>query len=261
MIELLVNLADATGASDSELEDNATVVLMRGLGVLEVPIGYGYQVTDELYIGITGKLMFGRVYGNAVLVYDDDASDAFQEFDEFYEETTTASVDVGILWHRDWFRIGATGRNLTKPSFDGLTIERDANGDGIISDFERYQVGDIDIDPQVTVGVAVTPLTWLTLAADYDLLEVDTVLASYDSQLIKVGAEAELLRTLTIRGGFYDNLTADDRDPVVTAGVGIDLYFVEMDISGAYALGDTVEYDGEDYPQEARIAFSLTSWY
>lgn len=261
-VQLLTDIADATGAGGGgDLEDNATAVIMTGLGVAEIPVAYGMEVMEGLTIGVTGKAMFGRVYGNAVLVFDDDASEAFDRFDENYQETTTFGVDVGILYRNDWIRLGAVGRNLNTPTFDGFTLEVDSNNNGTIEDRERFNIADVELEPQVTVGVALTPIAGLTLAGDLDLLETETVLNNFDSQLVKIGAEIELLRALSLRAGAYDNIAEDDRDPVITAGVGLDFYLLEIDIAGGISTGETIEYDGDEYPQEARFSFSLTSWF
>ncbi len=116
----LIQLTQGT-ADGGSLEDNTTTVLLTGFGVAEVPISYGYAINDHLAIGANIKLMQGRVYGNQIIVFDDDSDDVLAQTDENYQETTTFGVDLGVMARFPMVNLGIVGRNLNSPKFDGFT--------------------------------------------------------------------------------------------------------------------------------------------
>jgi hypothetical protein len=212
-VELLATLINLTitGAGGS-LDDNTTRVVLSGFAVGEVPITYGYAVTDHWSIGANLKLMRGRVYGTEVIVFDHDSKEVIEKADEHFEESTNVGVDIGILGRYRFVNLGLVGRNLNSPSFDGPTVSRTLP-DGTVS---TRKFDSVTIDPQVTAGVALIPFETLTLEVDYDLTRNETTFPGYDTQNISVGFEWDALRFLAVRAGAYRNLAEDDIDWVYT---------------------------------------------
>jgi hypothetical protein len=124
---------------------------------------------------------------------------------------------------------------------------------------EDIVVPDVKMDPQVTVGAAFIPSERFLVEVNYDLLETGTLLEGYDLQHVSVGAELNLW-ALVLRIGAYNNLAESERDWVLTAGIGANLFGIRTDLGGAYSL-DTAEYDGQEIPAEARIGLSLSLDY
>jgi len=245
-VDFLLGLIDATdGSAGNDIDQNQTAVLMHGLGMVEIPVAYGRQVLPMLAVGVTGKLMIGRVYGQRVLVFDEDNDDVLSEFDEDYEETVTVGVDVGVLAHWDRWAVGLRGRNLNQPTFDGF----EKNG---------FQFPDVELDPRVTIGGAFLVMPTLALQADIDLFPTDTLVPSLEEQNLAVGVEWDVARVVALRGGVSQNLAeTDEREPVLSGGVGVNMYAVRIDLAVAAGL-DTVEYDGEEYPEEMRASLAIT---
>ncbi len=256
VVDILADVADSSSSdetSETSLSDNTTTIELDGISIVEVPISYGYRVTPHIAVGGNFKVMRGRVYKNQVSIFEDDAGDALSETDEHFEETTTFGIDLGVMAHYGDFSLGLMGRNLNSPKFDGfsknVTLE---NGDEITLDAD-----DVTLDPQVTAGVAWMPIDTFTLEANLDLLEGETVFPGYDTQNLSLGLEWNAFHIVALRLGAYKNLANDDVDLVYTAGLGLNLWLARLDIAGAYAA-DSYEYDGEDVPQEAKIAAALS---
>jgi hypothetical protein len=233
-----------TLAAGGPLDQNQSSLRNRALGLVEVPLAYGLPVSlgrfGTLGIGASAKLLRGRVYLSEIPVFGTSSDEIFDELREQYEDSAAFGLDAGLLY-RPWdvLAIGVVGKHLNKPAF---------KSPGGMPDYE--------LDPQVRAGVAVTPLSWVTLMADLDLTENETALPGYKSRVLGGGLELHPLSSLKLRAGAYKNLAESDISPVVTAGLSIGIPWVYVDVDGAAAL-DTAKYDGEEYPEEARLQASL----
>jgi hypothetical protein len=238
----LVAVATALGGG-GPLDANASSLRNRGLGYAEFPLAYGHPVRlgplGTLGLGASVKLLRGRVYASQISIFETEADEVVDELRETYEESTTWGVDAGALWRPgDRVGVGVVGKHLNRPKF-------------------KAPVGpDVELKPQVRAGVAVTLLSWLTIAADLDLTENETALEGYRSRNLGGGVELHPFAWLKLRGGAYKNLAESDISPVLTAGLTLGIPWVTFDVDGAAAL-DTARYDGEDYPEEARVQASL----
>jgi len=252
VVDLLDNVAASSGTSSS-LDSNSTTVALTGFGVAEVPISYGYAINEHLAVGGNFKIMRGRVYGNQVLVFDNDSGELISQTDENFQETTTFGVDLGILARYDKFAVGLVGRNLNSPKFDGFSKDVIlSNGDTV-----TVTAAEVQIDPQLTAGFAFMPFETLTLEVDCDLTANETTFPGYSTRNLSLGMEWDVFSALALRAGIYKNLAEDDVDLVYTAGLGLNLWAVRLDIAGSLT-SETFEYDGNEVPQESRVAASLS---
>ncbi len=257
-VAILTDVAEATtsaetSGTETSLSGNTTTIELNGIGIVEVPISYGYKITPHIAVGGNFKLMRGRVYKNQVSIFDEDTGDALAETDEHFEESMTFGIDLGVMARYGDFSLGLVGRNLNSPKFDGfeksVVLE---NGEQIL-----LETDDVTIDPQVTAGVAWMPLDTVTLEANVDLLKSETTFPGYDTQNVSLGLEWDAFHIVALRLGAYKNLANSDVDLVYTVGLGLNLWLARLDIAGAYA-SDSYEYDGDDVPQEARVAAALS---
>jgi hypothetical protein len=238
-----ISIQTITG-SDGDLKCNDTTVLLKGFGLAEIPLSYGYAINNHLAIGGNVKLMVGRVYGTEVVVFDKNSKDIIEKADEDYEESINFGVDIGLMARFKMVNLGVVGRNLNSPKFDGPTV----NG---------IKFDDVTIDPQVTVGIAFIPFETLTLEADLDVTKNETTFAGYDTQNLSFGAEWDAFRFLALRAGAYKNLAENDIDWVYTAGLGLNLWAMRIDVAGAFA-GEKGQFDDEDIPRELRVAAQVS---
>jgi hypothetical protein len=249
VVDMLTAVVTNSGPGASSLENNTSTVLLKGFGVVEVPITYGYAISDNLSVGGNVKFMKGRVYGNEVIVFNDGSDDVLAQTDEFYAETNTFGLDLGVMYRIDNFNFGLVGRNLNSPKFDGPTIDRIVGG--------TLKVDDVRIDPQFAVGAAWIPFKTLTLEADLDLTENETTLADYSTRNLAIGLEWDAFRVLALRLGAHKNLSEDDIGWVYSGGVGLNLWLMRLDVAGAFSA-DKEQFDNEDIPKETRVSAQLS---
>jgi len=252
VVSLLENVAG--GFDDgAAVEDNTTTVSLTGFAYAETPISYGYAINDNFAIGGNLKFMKGRVYGNQILVFDDDSGDLLAETDENFQETSTFGIDLSVLgWYKN-FSFGLVGRNLNAPKFNGFSQDitlSNGNTRTIVAE-------DVKLDPQLTAGVAYMPMETLVVEVNCDLTQNETALGGYDTQNLSLGVEWDIFSVLALRAGIYKNLAESDIGVVYTAGIGLNLWAVRLDVAGAMSA-DTHEYDGSDYPQESRVSALLS---
>jgi F plasmid transfer operon, TraF, protein len=259
-VQTVVNLLDSVatnsapaGSATNSLSDNTTTVALSGFAAAEIPFSYGYAINDHFAIGGSVKIMQGRVYGNEVLVFDNDSGDLISATEDNYKESTTFGLDLGLMGRFDNFTLGLVGRNLNSPEFDGFSKDIVLSNGAV----QTLTVADVKIKPQVTVGAAFIPYETLTLEIDCDLTENETTFPGYKTRNISAGLEWDAFRVIALRVGAYKNLAEDEIEVVYTAGLGINLWAARLDIGGAFAA-DTFEYDGSDVPQETRVAAALS---
>ncbi|MDY6904751.1 MAG: conjugal transfer protein TraF [Thermodesulfobacteriota bacterium] len=250
-VALLAAMGNAAG--EGTLEDNRTSVLLSGFSVSEAVLSYGRALNSRWSLGGNVKLMQGRVYGNRVVVFDDDADEVLSETDARYEESLNFGIDLGVMARFRKFNVGIMGRNLNSPKFDGLYDQILLSNGQVVP----VSVSDVKLDPQVTAGVAFIPFTTLTLAADLDLTENDAIFSSYQTQNLHLGLEWDAFRFLALRLGTYKNLSESDIGWVYTAGLGVNLWAARLDISGAMA-DETETFDEDEIPIESRLAFKFS---
>lgn len=242
-VEVLAATLENSGTGGN-IDDNQTEVTVRGFGVLEVPLSAGYALNDHWSLGASVKFMRGRVYATTVRVFDEGAEDALESFDENFEESSNVGLDVGIMGRYRWFNVGLIGRNLNNPSFDGPTID-------------GREFGDVTVERQFRAGVAFIPFETLTLTLDLDLTAQDLELPNSQTRQLAAGIEWDAFRVLALRAGAYKNLEESDASPVVSAGLGLNLWAARLDLAAAVAPESTT-VDGEDIPEEFHASLELS---
>ncbi len=235
--------AAQTGGS---FEDNTSQLLFKGIAVAEVPLTYGLTLSEDLAIGGNLKYMKGRTYNVGVKIFNTDFEDSLSEARDDYKESSTFGIDLGLLYRfGDDLRVGVVGRNLNSPKFD--MNRRIASDDDSITE-----------KPQVRAGVCYKPISFIMLAADYDVTKNETMISgSYDSQNIALGAEFNVLNFLRLRGGAYKNLAQGDIGWVYTAGFGLNFWLFNLDAAAAMT-SEKETIDGQEYPKEVRAELALS---
>ena len=244
----LLGAAQSSSALGQGLDDNTTSVLATGYGIAEIPVSYGFAINQYLSVGVNLKYLLGRVYGTRVLVFKADADTIIDEAQKTNKQTSNFGIDVGLMARYHWVQVGLTGRNLNQPKFKGPTTST------------GYQFPDDTLDPQVTFGAAFIPWETLSITGDVDLLATDSLVAGKSYQRGSLGAEWNVLHFLALRGGIYQNLAESGRSPVVTAGLGFDLWLLRTDLAAACSLKRrAIAVDGTKYevPEEFRGSFQI----
>lgn len=230
-------------AVTGNIKDNQTSLVANGVALMEVPLTYGHPISDSLSVGLNLKYIQASVFRAApgqILVFNKDSGDIVKDLDNYKKDSTNFAVDAGILFQPvDWLKVGAVGKYLNSPEFD------DPAG------------GKIKIKPQARAGIALNPWETLTLAADLDLTENETMNPNYKSRNLAIGLEWDILKFLALRVGAYKNLAESDISHVYTAGVGLNLWLLRLDVSAAVSA-DKSRYNDKSFPEEARVQVNLS---
>ncbi|WP_188055279.1 conjugal transfer protein TraF [Oryzomonas rubra] len=227
----------------------------RGILLLEAPLSYGHDLDlgdyGHLGLGLTLKYLYGETTSATQSIYNSSSdsilssSDLTKQLSKNRSGKSNFGIDLGALWKPGKMvpvplSVGLVGKNLNAPSFT------DKSGNKI------------PVDPQVRAGIAISPLTWLDLTGDIDVIKNTTVVSGLRSQQLGGGAEFKPVSSLKLRVGGYTDLAQSTG--AVTAGFSVGIPWIYIDIDGAYGLG-SVKYDGKSYPSEAKVEFSLNFAY
>ena len=246
-------LSDIIESSDLDLlSENETSITGRGFFALEVPVSYGHAFNDNFAVGLTAKLIFGRVYGTQVWAFNEDNEQILEDTLDSYTDRVNVGLDLAMMYRIPKWQFALTGHNLNSPKFDGYDQTIPINGTQ-----QTVHVPDVVLDPQLTAGAAWIPLRRLAIATELQMLETSTLLNGYDVQLASLGTELDL-SLLALRLGTYRNIAESDLGWVLTAGIGFNLWAVSVDVAGAMSIDDTVYYDGTEYPRTLRLNAGLS---
>lgn len=236
--------------------DNETIIRFNGIMLFEAPVTYARELPwlKNLYVGGNFKFMYGMVgfHEFKVFLEEDLMESLYKNYKDYSKASTNIGVDVGALYDLKeslGARFGMVVRNLNYPSF---SQPKEAKAAGL----DKYV-----IEPQVRVGAAYWPLNFITLSADLDLTNNKTVLPGYDSRMLCLGAEVNLLNrswlNLALRGGFMDNL-AESSGSMFTAGLGLNLFHLNLDFAAAMSTKSTRIADNRKFPTALTGSFGLS---
>lgn len=242
------------------IDNNKTSIVLKGLILAEVPIGYGYKFDlgkyGKLGVGGAAKVMKGAVaYDDIKINQSKDSKDSISTAKDQTTETTQFGLDLGALWRLEDVKyigpinVGLVAKNLNSPKFDGPTVS-------------GTKIDGIKVEPQIRAGIGLDPLSWLSLAADMDLSKNKTVVDGVDSQLFGGGFEAHFdkwyVLWLALRGGIYKNIAESSNKPVYTAGLSLGPKWLRLDINGALVSEQTT-FGNTKVPREAKAEFGLST--
>lgn len=265
----IINTLAPALANGGNIDNNRTAVIMKSLAYLEFPISYGHPIDlgkyGKLGVGASIKPIVGRVYSTELLLINNGnnvgSGNITDNLSKNYKESNAVTFDLGTFYkYSDWLNVGLVAKNLTSPKFDspdlkdqhGVLVTKDAKGNPI------GQAEKVTLKPQVRAGFALTPLSWLTIAADLDITNNESVLSTLDYKSRNLGGGVELhpLTWFKLRAGVYKNLSNSDVGPVATAGLTFGTKWVYLELDGAYGL-ESAQYKEKSYPKEARVQSNL----
>jgi len=255
-IAIVAGLAVLGSIEDSGFVGNETNIRLNGIMLFEAPITYARALPwlNNFYVGGNFKFMYGMVGFAQFDVFsgEDLMGGLYEDYKEYSKASTTIGIDVGALYDLRkslGLRFGMVVRNLNYPSF---TQPKKAKEAGL----DKYT-----IEPQVRVGAAYWPLNFITLSADLDITNNKTVLYGYESRMFGLGAEVNILNkswlNLALRGGFMDNLS-ESYGSMFTAGLGLNLFHLQLDFAGAISTESTSIAGGKEFPTSLFGSFGLS---
>ena len=196
---------------------------MNGLEARQAVLSYAYAFMDRMFsIGVSGKIIQGAAYTGATDIQG--ASDDIRIFKDIGRAkiTTALGLDLGAMFRpASWLRMGIVAKDITAPTFDA------PNGD------------QFKLLPQIRTGLAVNPYNSLTLTADVDITKNNTLTPGVYSQLLSLGAEQTILsELLSFRLGAFKNMQDAQTPFIPTAGFGLRILDLRIDIAGGYDFRD-----------------------
>ncbi|WP_068717626.1 conjugal transfer protein TraF [Vibrio tritonius] len=209
-----------------ERAQNSTVTAVS-VGVTEVGLSmarYSTVFGQHTSFGISPKLQRIYTFVYQTTVDDFDLTDATKNSDA----ENVLNLDAGALWFYGPFRIGFSAMNLISHDIQTKSVSPAISGNSNV----QYNY---EMRPLYTVGAGIVA-DYFTLSVDYDLNEQRRYKEFADNtQMLRVGAELDLLRQLKLRVGYKKNVAYSNTEPTYTAGIGLSpLGLFEMDIAGSY---------------------------
>jgi hypothetical protein len=191
----------------------------KALEARQLTLSYATGVEDgSLTFGATAKIIQGAAYHASVQVFDAAGDSGVKENIGKAQISTKFGVDVGAMYRpTNWVRAGIVAKDINQPAFDA------PNG-------ERYK-----LTTQIRGGLALNPWETMTISVDGDITSNKTLVPGQKSRVIGLGLEQTFLaETLSLRAGAMKN-TEDAASKVMpTAGLGLKLWFLRMDLGGGY---------------------------
>ncbi|MDC0612610.1 conjugal transfer protein TraF [Vibrio sp.] len=217
---------DTTSGTTLERAEN-TKINAVSVAVTEAGLNMGKYINflgQHMAVGISPKLQRIYTYVYQASVDNFDLADVAKN----NNAVNTFNIDTGVIWFYGPMRVGLSGRNLISK-----TIETNTFGSG-----QSYEY---KLEPQYTLGVGLVA-DYATISVDYDLNELDRYVGFDDNtQMLRVGAELDILRQLKLRVGYMKNLAYEDSEETFTAGIGLaPLGLFEIDIAGTYTNEDAM---------------------
>lgn len=200
--------------------NNKSALSFAGLEAREARLAYATSFFGKVLLaGATARYIQGRTYFVRGGVFDEGSSDpaglARKALKENPLDTTRFAFDVGGMVNiLGKARIGLVSTAVNEPEFDVKNDPADPSLAGAPST--------IRLPRTLRAGVAVEPVGLLTVAADYDLRETDTLVPGGRSRQFSVGAEVRF-PFFAVRAGTFRDSGAPDPHWAYAAGFGLGL--------------------------------------
>lgn len=257
LADAMIKVAQSFSNGSGSIENNRSSIELRGIIMADFPISYGHKFDlgplGQLGLGASFKVIRGTVFASSEQVVNiNSSSDIIKRATDNKEDSINFGVDLGALWrYADMLNVGIVAKNINSPDFNSPTFTT-VQGTLFSNKFR--------VDPQVRMGAAVDPLSWLTVAADCDLSRNTTVLSTRKSQNLGGGVDLHPVDWFAFRLGTYANLAELSTGPVGTFGFSFGPKWLRMDIDGAAAF-ETARYKNATYPREARVEFAMSTMF
>jgi hypothetical protein len=227
------------GGPDNGLQFNETGLYLTGLSAREARLGYGFSLLEGmLEVGAAGRYVSGITYfaSCGVLVGVDcssgDLADLIHDaFEQNAVTTNKFTFDAGARVNFGILKLGISGTSLTQPEF---TVASAAGSPGTVP-----------LPRQLRGGVSVAVLSFLTVAADGDLIKSDTLAPGVQSQQLSLGAEIKI-PVFVFRGGATTDFAAAQQTWAYTLGLGLRFPIVSVDLAVLFGTTGGFNFQNPD---------------
>jgi long-subunit fatty acid transport protein len=230
------------------IQNNNSAVTAIGLVLAEPAISFATPLGDHVLVGANAKMIYASTFLHSEIIRTGDFDTFRDTMNNSETKSSKASVDAGILYKPvAGIDLGLVGRYLNSPSFPIAGVVAVKSGTGNVS-LATASGRELELKPQYRAGVAWKPIDNLTLSADYDLTKNKSFSENTEDQTVAGGIELTMLsEILTLRAGAYKNTANDLANVVYTAGLGLRVFALRIDVAGAYDFKE----------QEAQASASL----
>lgn len=211
---------------------NQTGISFAGLEAREVRVSYARSFFAKvLLVGGTARYIAGRTYFVREGVFQVGDSDplalAREALKHNTESTNKFAFDVGAMVNiLGKARVGLVSTAINEPEFG---VRNDPT-DPTLFGAPRS----IRLPRTLRAGLAVQPIGMLTVAADQDLRETDTLLQGGKSKQLSLGAELKL-PLFAVRAGAFRDAGAPDPHWAYSVGFGLGLNLVSLNASVVFS--------------------------
>lgn len=230
------------------IANNNSAVTAVGLVLAEPAISFATSLGEHFLVGANAKMISASTFLHSEIIRTGNFDTFQSSMNNSETKSSKPSVDAGILFKPvAGLDLGVVGRYLNSPTFPiaGTVAVRDGTGNVSITAASGQE---IELKPQYRAGVAWRPFDNLTLSADYDLTKNKSFSENTEDQTVAGGIELTMLsEILTLRAGAYKNTANDLANIVYTAGLGLRIFALRIDVAGAYDFKE----------QEAQASASL----
>jgi hypothetical protein len=217
---------DLTNVTPATFPANTSGVNALGLQARELRVGYSYGLYGRtLLVGGAVRYIQGRTYYDHTSIFEvgenNLGSTVINSLKENSKNTSAFTFDAGVMFNiASMVRVGIDAASLTQPKFD---VKQSTTNPSTIG-APAY----VQLPRTVRAGAAVSPLSVLTVAVDYDLVASDTLVPGAKSRQLSAGAEINL-PIFAIRAGGWRDFEAIDPHWSYTAGFGLKLAVLSID--------------------------------
>ncbi len=207
------------GGPDNGLPYNETGLYLSGLSAREARLSYGHAfLGGALEVGGSARFVSGVTYFGSCRIAD--ASCQGQDLSEIVHDafqqnavtTNKFTFDLGARLNLGIFKLGVVGVALNQPGFDVADVPGSP--------------GSVPLPRQVRAGAAVDVFSFLTLAADGDLIASDTLVPERTSLELAPGTKSQQM-----------SLGAEIKIPLLAFRLGASRDFAATNPTWAYSFG------------------------
>jgi len=231
------------------INNGLTYLDVKGVTVGEVPVAYGHSfetAIGNVMVGGALKYMQAVTYIQKMEI-DNSGSLSGSLGEKHDQRSSDYGIDLGLAYQPAFaydLTLGLVAKNLNTPTFD------------------FYDGSSYTVDPMVRAGIAYSILDSLEVAADIDLTSNKMLNGDVESQMVGGGINFEPFKkffALSLRAGLMQNLHENDQAGLIyTAGVGIGLKWLQLDLSGQLSGNDSTVQD-VSVPQYSMVNLALIS--
>ncbi|MBY5936562.1 conjugal transfer protein TraF [Marinobacter nauticus] len=218
---------------DRDLESRGRILASAAAEAgISIASSFEMQSGHVFQIGVTPKYVELRTfqYTETVSDFEDDEFDA----DDYQTDKSGFNLDIGAAYafgaDNQW-NAGVVVKNLIPMELDSAQSHPTE---------EKYT---LELNPMVTAGIA-HKSDYHVVTAELDLTKKEAFGYEDDTQWLALGAEFDAWRYAQLRAGVRHNLASNDdndgieEDTQFTAGLGLNIIGVRVDIGALYSSAD-----------------------